>query len=219
MQLFLIVLVLSTKHKQNIEIMKTSIKSLFTTSLIALTISTSTIYAADRKKAAKENTVAATAVNISSINKLSVSGNVEVTLVQNAKSKTLFTNEGDEHVTVKKVGNALYINSDSRSRAGKVTVYVDDIYRIEAADNAYIVTEKPLNLKNLQVFTKDFATVSLNSKTGALFTKIADNSSLDLKGSTDSYIIEMDKSAKFNLDNFKSAKTEMKSEVIVTSRR
>jgi hypothetical protein len=88
-QLFLIVVVLSTKHKQNIEIMKTSIKSLFATSLIALTISTSTVYAADRNKSTKEKSVAATAVNISSINKINVSGNVEVTLVQNANSKTL----------------------------------------------------------------------------------------------------------------------------------
>lgn len=198
--------------------MKTSIKNLCTTGLIALTISTSTVYAADSKKATKEKSVAATAVNISSINKINVTGNVEVTLVQNAKSKTLFTNEGDEQVTVKKIGNTLHINSPS-SRAGKVTVYVDDIYRIEASENAYIVTEKALNLKNLQVYLKDNAYLSLNTKTNSLLTKIDGNANLGLTGSTDSYIIEMAKSAKLSLDQFKSAKTEMKSDVQVSSRK
>lgn len=217
MQLFLIVVVLSTKHKQNIEIMKTSIKSLFATSLIALTISTSTVYAADRNKSTKEKSVAATAVNISYINKINVSGNVEVTLVQNANSKTLFTNEGDEQVTVKKIGNTLHIDSKN-NKAGKITVYVDDIYRIEASENAYIVTEKALNLKNLQVYLKDNAYLNLNTKTAALFTKIDGNANLGLSGSTDSYIVEMDKSAKVTIDNFKSAKTEMKSDVFVSRR-
>lgn len=198
--------------------MKTSIKTLCATGLIALTISTSTVYAADRNKSTKEKSVAATAVNISSINKINVSGNVEVTLVQNANSKTLFTNESDENVSVKKVGNALYINSDSR-KAGKITVYVDDIYRIEASENAYVVTEKALSLRNLQVFLKDNANVNLNAKTEALFTKINGNSNLDLKGSTDSYIIEMDKSSTISLDKFKSAKTDMKTDVFVSSRR
>lgn len=199
--------------------MKTSIKTLFATNLIALTISTSSVYATDKINPAKEKSVSASSVKISSINKLNVTGNIEVTIVQNAKSKTLFTNEGGEQVTVKKAGNSLYINSNDNSTAGKITVYIDDIYRIEASENAYVVTEKALNLKNLQVFLKDNANVNLNTKTGALFTKINGNSTLSLKGSTDSYTIEMDKSARISLDKFESSKTDMQSDVFVSSRK
>lgn len=199
--------------------MKTSIKTLCATSLIALAISTSTVYAANNINPAKEKSISATAVNITSINKLNVSGNIEVTIIQNAKSKTLYTNEGDEYVSVKKIGNSLYINSKNSTKAAKVTVYLDDIYRIEASENASIVTENELNLKYLQVFLKDNANVSLNTKTAALFTKLNGNSTLSLKGATDSYSIEMDKSARINLDKFKSSKTDMQSDVFVLSRK
>lgn len=199
--------------------MKTSIKTICATGLIALTISTLTVNATERVRPLKEKSIAATAVSISSINKLNISGNVEVTIVQNAKAKALYTNEGDEQVTVKKVGGALYINSNNNTKAGKITVYVDDIYRIEAADNAYVVTEKALNLNNLQVYLKDNATLNLNANTGALFTKINGNANLGLKGSTDNYIVEMDKSASVSLDQFKSSKTEMKSDVQISSRK
>ncbi len=199
--------------------MKTTIKTLFATSLIALVISNSTVYAAEKINPAKEKSVPATAFNISSINKINVSGNIEVTLVQNAKSNTLFTNEGNEYVSVKKVGNSLIINSKNSNRAAKITVYLDEIYRIEASDNASIVTENQLNLKYLQVFLKDNANVNLNTKTEALLTKLNGNSALSLKGSTDLYTIEMDKSATISLDHFKSGKTEMQSDVFVSSRK
>ncbi len=198
--------------------MKNSIKTIFATGLIALSLSTSTVYAIDTVKPAKDNSVSASAVSISSIHKLNVSGNIEVTIVQDAKSKVLYTNEGDEYVSVKKVGNSLNISSKNDGKAGKITVYLDDIYRIEASENAYIVTENQLNLKYLQVFLKDNANVNLNTKTEALLTKMDGNSTLGLKGSTDSYIIEMDKSTRINLNKFKSSKTEMKSDVFVSSR-
>ena len=194
--------------------MKTSIKTLIATSLIALTLSTSNIYA---NPILKLNAVSASAVNISSVRKLNISGNAEVTIVQNSKSKVLFTNEGTERVVVKKIGDVVYITSKSNA---KITVYVDEIFRIEAAENAVVTTENPLNLKYLQVFTKDNAYVNINAKTESLYTSIKDQSTLNLKGDTDLYTIEMDKSSRISLQQFKSKKTDMStSDVYVASRR
>ncbi|RZJ79565.1 MAG: hypothetical protein EOO47_10405 [Flavobacterium sp.] len=194
--------------------MKTSIKTLIATSLIALTFSTSLVYA---NSDLKPNSISASAVNITSVRKLNISGNAEVTIVQNSKSKVLFTNDGTERVSVKKIGDAVYITSKTNA---KITVYVDEIYRIEAAENAVVTTENPLTLKYLQVFTKDNAYVNVNAKTGSLFTSIKDNSTLNLEGDTDLYTIDMDKSSRISLQQFKSKKTDMSaSDVYVASRR
>lgn len=194
--------------------MKTSIKTLIATSLIALTFSTSNIYA---NSDLKPTSVSASAVNISSVRKLNISGNAEVTIVQNSKSKVLFTNEGTERVTVKKIGDVVYVTSKHNA---KITLYVDEIFRIEAAENAVVTNENVLTLKYLQVFTKDNAFVDINAKTGSLYTSIKNESTLSLKGDTDSYTIDMDKTSRITLQQFKSKKTDMTaSEVFVASRR
>lgn len=194
--------------------MKTSIKTLIATSLIALTFSTSNIYA---NSELIPTSVSASAVNISSVKKLKISGNAEVTVVQNSKSKVLYTNDGIESVSVKKIGDAVYITSKHNA---KITIYVDDIYRIEADEDAVVTTENSLTLKYLQVFTKDNAFVTINAKTENLYTSIKDASIISLNGETDLYSIDMDKTSRITLQGFKSKKTDMTaSDVYVASRR
>jgi hypothetical protein len=195
--------------------MKTSIKTLIATGFIALAITSSNVYANNNTN---ETVVAANAVNISSINKLNIGGNEEVTLVQNAKSKILYTNEGNADVAVKKVGNTLFVSAKNTNQTGKVTIYVDDIYRIEASGDALVQTDGMLTLKYLQVFMKDNAKVELNAKTENLFTDIKNASKLVLKGNTDLYTVTMDKSARISLDRFKSKQTEMTTDVYVATR-
>jgi hypothetical protein len=196
--------------------MKTSIKTIFATGLIALaTISSATVYAVNP---VSETSISASAVKISSINKLKISGNVEVTIIQNSKSNVLYTNEGNEDVSVKKVGSSIYVSSKNKNQAGKITIYVGDIYRIEASDNASVLANDLLTLKYLQVYLSDNAYVQLNAKTENLYTTITGSSKLDLKGSTDSYTIDMDKSSKISLNRFQSKQTDMKSLVYVASR-
>ncbi|MFI5453584.1 GIN domain-containing protein [Pedobacter sp. UC225_61] len=196
--------------------MKTSIKTIFATGLIALaTISSATVYAANP---VNETSVSASAVKISSINKLKISGNVEVTIIQNSKSNVLYTNEGNEDVSVKKVGSSIYVSSKNKNQNGKITIYVDDIYRIEASENASVLANNLLTLKYLQVYVTDNAYVKLNAKTENLYTTITGSSKLDLKGSTDLYTINMDKSSKISLNRFQSKQTDMQSSVYVASR-
>lgn len=189
-------------------VMKTSIKTIFATGLIALAISTSA-YASDDLKV---NTISAAAVTPASIKKLIVNGNVEVTLSQNPQSKVLYTNDGTDEVTVKKIGNSLLISSDKNAKNAKVTVYIDDIYRIQASENALVKTDKALNLKNLQLYLSDAAHANLNAKTENLYTSIKSNSKLVLNGSSDLYSVDMDSTSRIGVEKFSTLKTDIISE-------
>lgn len=188
--------------------MKTSIKTIFATGLIALAISTSA-YASDDLKV---NTISATAVTPASIKKLIVNGNVEVTLSQNPQSKVLYTNDGTDEVIVKKVGNSLLISSDKSAKNAKVTVYIDDIYRIQASENAIVKTDKALDLKNLQLYLSDAAQANLNAKTESLYTSIKNSSKLVLNGSSDLYSVDMDSTSRIGVEKFRTLKTDIISE-------
>lgn len=196
--------------------MKTSIKTIIATSLVALTLSTSTIYANPIKK---PTTVSARAVSVSSIKKLYISGNVEVVLVQNKNAKLLYSNEGTTEAVVKKSGENLYISSKDNTTGAKIVLYVDDIYRINASEDAYVSTDGALNLNYLQVMMKDNAKISLNSHTKGLYSDIKNAAKLTLKGSTANYTVSMDRSARISIDSFKSAHTQMNSDVIVSERK
>lgn len=191
--------------------MKTSIKTLFATGLIALATTTSAVYANDIIKA--ETTVSASAVNIASIKKLVIKGNVEVTLSQDRNSSVLYTNEGNENVLVKKLGNTIFVSSTDNA---KIVLYVDDIYRLDVADNAVVNSKGRLSLKYLQVFLADNAKLGLNAKTEDLYTSIKNNANLSLSGNTDKYKISMDKSSKLEVGKFNSKNTEMNSDIYVS---
>lgn len=198
--------------------MKTSIKTLFATGLIALAISSSTVYANDVVKPSKKET--ANALNVTAIKRLVITGNVEVIISQQPKSKALYSNEGTADVTIKKVGNALFVSSKNDSQAAKITVFVDDIYRIEASDNAVVSTKGTLNLQYLQVFLKDKAYLDLNAKTESLYTVMSNTSELILKGATEAHTISMDKLSRLTIDKFSAKKTDMSaSDVYVAARR
>jgi len=197
--------------------MKTSIKTIFATGLIAMAISTSTVYANDKVGA---TTSSSSAVNVSSIQRVIISGDVDVTISQNAKSRNLFTNEGDVEVSVKKVGNSLYVSSRSSAKGAKITVYVDEIYRLVVSGDAVVRTKDVLNLKYLQVYLNENAKLELNSKTEGLYTSIKSDAQLTLKGMTEAYNIEMDKTARLTLDRFVSKKTDMTAtDVYVAARK
>lgn len=196
--------------------MKTSIKTIIATSLVALTLTTSTVYANPIKKS---TSVSARAVSVSSIKKLYVSGNVEVVLVQNKNAKLLYTNEGTSEAVVKKSGENLYISSQENTSGAKIILYVDDIYRIDATQDANVTTNGTLNLSYLQLFMKDNANIAINAQTQGLYSDIKNTAKLTLKGSTANYTVSMDKSARISIDSFKSAHTQMNTDVIVSDRK
>jgi hypothetical protein len=187
-------------------VMKTSIKSLIATALMTVVVSTSTVYA----YTPVVKTVSANAVDVSSIKKVIVTGNVEVTLVQSPKSKTLYKKENDAYVHVKQVGSSLLIDTKNSTENAKITVYVDEIYRVDASGNAVVETKDALKLDYLQIFLKDNAKADINSVTTGLYTSLIGASELRLQGSTATHVVAMDRLSKITMERFSAVKTETK---------
>lgn len=189
-------------------VMKTSIKSLIAAALMTVVVSTSTVYA---YSPAPLKTISASAVDVTAIKKVIVKGNVEVTLVQAPSSKVLFKNENDAYVQVKQVGNSLFVDTKKSDETAKITVYVDEIYRVDASGNAVVHTKEALKLDYLQVFLKDNAKADINSTTLGLYTSLIGASELKLQGSTDNHVVAMDALSKITMEKFSAVKTEKKS--------
>ncbi|WP_316824742.1 GIN domain-containing protein [Pedobacter miscanthi] len=184
--------------------MKTSIKIL-TKSLLAAMVLTSSIFTTNVLADEKQPTKVSVPSNFS---KVSVSGNVEVTLVQGPREGISYNDDNAGKVKAIQDGYTLKISSESKEVA-KVTVYVKNIYRVQASENAVVKTTGKLDTKYLQVFLKENAMVEINSNTESIYTVIEGNSDLKLKGATQNHILVMGKTQKLNLDRFAALKTEM----------
>jgi hypothetical protein len=188
--------------------MKTSMKSLVAAAMMTVVLSTSTVYAYNP---APLKTISASAADVSAIKKVVISGNVEVTLVQAPKSKTLYKNDNNAYVQVKQVGNSLVVGTKNSTETAKITVYVDQIYRVDASGNAVVQANDALNLEYLQIFLKDNAKADINSTTLGLYTSLIGSSELKLQGTTSNHVIAMDALSKITMEKFSATKTEKKS--------
>jgi hypothetical protein len=191
--------------------MKTSIKTL-AKSLFAAIVLTSSIFATS-VSADEKQPVKISAPN--SFNKLIVSGNVEVTLIQNGREGVSYNDDNTGKVKVVQDGYALKISSEDKAPA-KITVYVKNIYRVQASDDAVVKTDGKLNVAYLQVFLKGNAVAQINSTSESLYTVIEGHSDLKLSGATKSHNLVMGKTQKLNLDKFAALKTEMNSPEAMT---
>jgi len=186
--------------------MKTSIKTLIASALSAIVLSTTllaTTASADERKPVKVSTVA-------SFKRISVKGNVEVMLVQRSTTGVSYTEDNSGTAKIMQDGDLLKISSSDKSPV-KLVVYVNDIFRIEASDNAVVKTNEKLNAKYLQVFLKGNAKADLNISTEGLYTVIRDEADLRLSGSTDVHTLIMSKTPKLTIDCFAALKTSISS--------
>lgn len=186
--------------------MKTSIKTLIATSLTAIVLS-SAVFTTSVSAIEKEPDAI---IKISAFKRISVKGNVELTIIQRSNPGISYTDDNTGAAKVMKEGDNLKITSTSNERA-KLTVYVNDIYRIEASENAIVKTEGKLTTKYLQIFLKGNAHAEINTSTEGLYTVIAENADLKLSGSTDQHTLVMGKSQKLTIDRFAALKTNISS--------
>ncbi|MNK38095.1 hypothetical protein D3C87_566790 [compost metagenome] len=195
--------------------MKTSIKNLFAVALGLVTISTSAFANDDIKsvkeaKATKANSV--TILNeVKNINKIVVSGNVEVFVVQApTESVKVYDSYYSKNALVQQKDGVLRISSFEKEPLA-VTVYVRNISSIEASDNAMVKTYGKVNFLSLDVLLKDKASADINANTVNLYTSVKDNASLKLSGSTEEHYALMGTSAKMTTGNFIAGTSDVKS--------
>jgi hypothetical protein len=192
--------------------MKTPIKTLTKSVLAAIFLSSaifSTSVMADEKQPIKMSAP-------KNISQVIVSGNVEITLVQGQKESVSYNDDNTGTVKVIQDGHALKITSTDGNTA-KITVYVKDIYRIQASENAVVKTAGKLDSKYLQLFLKGDAVAEINSNTESLYTVIEGRADLKLSGATQEHILVMGSTPKLNLDRFAAMKTQMSSPVTETT--
>ncbi|QDW23564.1 hypothetical protein FFJ24_001460 [Pedobacter sp. KBS0701] len=184
--------------------MKTSIKTL-TKSVLAAIVLTSAIFSTSVMAGEKQPVKMSAPKNISQV---IVSGNVEITLVQGQKESVSYNDDNTGSVKVIQYGHTLKITSTDRNTA-KITVYVKDIYRIQASENAVVKTAGRLDSKYLQLFLKGDAVAEIDSDTESLYTVIEGRADLKLSGATAEHILVMGSTPKLNLDRFAAMKTQM----------
>ncbi|QPH39729.1 GIN domain-containing protein [Pedobacter endophyticus] len=186
--------------------MKTSIKTLIAISLTAMVMSTSVA-------TASVSTSGVASVNSPKTNnfrRITVKGNVELTIIQGSTTSIAYADDNYGSAKVMQEGDNLKISSSGKD-VTKMIVYVKELYRIQASENATVKTEGKLDTQFLQVFLKGSAKADINSNTEGLYTVIEDNAYLTLSGSTDDHTLVMGKTQKLTIDKFAALKTTISS--------
>lgn len=184
--------------------MKTLAKTLFASALTAifLTSTAMTTFASGIDKKVVESAAPMT------FNKVKVSGNVKVILVQ-SKRENIEVINGDynlDKTSIKRFGYTLIINSTETSQI-TVLVSVNDLQRIDASGSAVVKTDGKFDVKYLQVFLKDDAKAVVKANAESMYTFIKDNADLKLSGKTADYTWVKDHISKLDTDNLVALKT------------
>lgn len=183
--------------------MKTSLKTVIfiASAVIALTASL-----ANNLSATEKNTTIL--YKIQNFRRIVIKGNVEVMLVQRPAIGISFADDNTGNVKVTQQGEVIRISGLDKEKC-KLVIYVNDIYRIEADQNAVVKTEAKLSTKFLQIILKGNAFADINTSSEGLYTEILDNSILKLKGNTNRHTLVMGKASNLTIDRFAAAQTEV----------
>lgn len=179
--------------------MKTSIKSLIAIVLTTLTISTA--FANDKVTVLSE---------IKNINKINVSGNVELIIVQsNNEGVQVYNDYFNNNALVQAKNGVLNISSFNKEQL-TVVVSAKQLSSINASDNAVVSSFGNLSFLTLDVKLQDNAKAHLKVTTAALNTQVKEDAKLTLAGTTFDHKANFANIAKVNLNNFASEATTFK---------
>ncbi|QNR85957.1 DUF2807 domain-containing protein [Pedobacter riviphilus] len=184
--------------------MKTSIKTLIT--MVSAVITLTAIFPNNLRATEKNRTIL---YKIQNFRKIVIKGNVEVILVQQPTIGISYADDNIGNVKVIQQGEVLRITNLHNEKC-KLVVYVNDIYRIEADQNAVVKTGVKLSTKFLQIILKENAFADIDTSSEGLYTEILDNSTLKLKGSTNRHTLVMGKATNLTIDRFSAAQTDVK---------
>lgn len=191
--------------------MKTSIKNLISAVLTTVVLTSSAFASTDEQK----NTNTVTILNqVKNINKLVVSGNVEVFLIQAPiESVKVYDSYYSKNALVQQEAGVLRISSFQKEPL-QVAVYVNNISSIQASDNASVKTFGKVAFLSLDVILKDKATADIDAKTVSLFTSVKDNASLTLSGSTEDHNALLGAGAKMSMNQFAALNSSVSNIII-----
>lgn len=213
------VLITKKPHKTlKLKKMKTLAKTIFASALTVIFLASTAIttFASDIDKKVVESVAPMT------FNKVKVSGNVKVLLVQSKRENIEVINGeyNQDKTSIKRLGYTLIINSTEASQI-TVLVSVNDLQRIDVSGSAVVKTDRKFNVKYLQVFLRDDAKAIVKANTESMYTYIKDNADLKLSGTTADYTLVKDDISKLDTDHLVALKTTKTpfNEVMVASNK
>jgi len=183
--------------------MKTSIKALIT--MVSAVITLTATLPNNLRATEKNRTII---YKVQNFRRIVIKGNVEVTLVQRPAIGISYTDDNTGNVKVTQQGEVLRITGLDKEKC-KLVIYVNDIYRIEADQNAVVKTEAKLSTKFLQIILKGNAFADIDTSSEGLYTEILDNSTLKLKGNTNRHTLVMGKATNLTIDRFAAVQTDV----------
>lgn len=186
--------------------MKTSIKSLIALTITTLALTTATV----NVKAAEANQVTILS-QVKKVNKISVSGNVELILVQSAdESVKVYDSYFSKNALVQQKDGELRISSFNKETL-TVIAYVSNLSAISASDNSTVKTFGKFNTLSLDVTLSDEAKATLNTNTVSMYAQLNGKSNLSLTGSTSDYNAVMGSVASVSMSQFVANSTNIQS--------
>ena len=192
--------------------MKTSIKTIIATTLTAIVLTTTSAFAADKIATGKTVTVLS---EIKAFNKIKVSGNVELILVQGTEQGVkVYDNYYSKNALVQQKNGELFISSFDKETL-TVVAYVNELSNITATDNASVKSFGRLNVLALDVKLVNNATADINVATLTLRTNVGDSSALTLSGTAAEHNANIESVAKVNMDKFSAESTSIKAKNVV----
>ncbi len=183
--------------------MKSSIKNFIAASLTATVVLGSSIAA----KADYKSNPSSVISTVNHINKIAVSGNVELILIQDvADHVKVYNDYYANNAMIQEQNGILRISSFNRAKL-TVVVHVKNLTALEVADKSTVKTYGNFYLLDLNVVLRDQAKADINANTAQLTTNISGDAALTLAGSTDEYVAKMNDDAKVNMDGFLARNT------------
>jgi hypothetical protein len=199
------------KEFKNKNIMNTSIKNLIAaTFTLVVLMSTTIMVKADDSKVT-------VLTDVKKVNKINVSGNVDLILVQSAtESVKVYDDYYANNALVQQKDNELRISSYNAEKL-TVVVYVSNLTSITASENASVKTFGKFSALDLAVNLTDNAKAELNTNTISLNTNVKGNADLTLTGSTLEYNALLNNISKVNMNAFVAENSLIRSQNVVAA--
>lgn len=191
--------------------MNTSIKNLIAATLTVVVLAGATL-------TTKANDKPVTVLSdVKKVNKINVSGNVELILVQSDnESVKVYDNYYTKNALVQQKDGELRISS-YENQTLTVVVYVSNLSSITASDNATVKTNGKFSTLALDVNLNDNAKACLNTNTVSLNTNVKGNADLTLTGSTLEYSALVNNSSKVSMNDFAAESSNIRSQNVTAT--
>jgi len=180
--------------------MKNLAKTLFAVALTAVVFTSSAMSSFATNPVKKETK----ATTLPAFKRIWVSGNVKIILTQGNTTSVVGNDLYDATKTsVVSDGRTLFINSLETSQV-TLSITVKDLERIEAYGQSVVQSNNNLDVKYLQLFLSQSATVKIKATAGSLYTVVKDDAVLKLNGTAEQSTMIASNVNNLKLDRFAS---------------